>query len=162
MQSDSVQWDLTSINHAVPWDLRVLNFYFLLVLIFLLVRSIQLTWFFLRHRRSTGNHQVGQVPRTARASGNEFALASARGNSLKRAAILTFLFSITILAEGLAKVTRFVVANKMVYPAALAGSCAEVLISFSVGAGICTVLYAAFWLFEGRLRQVASRLETTS
>ena len=159
MQADSVQWELRSINHVMPWELRVLNFYFLLVLIFLLVRSAQLGWFFLRYRRSRADHQVGQVPGIVSAPGNELALASARGNSLKRAAVLTFLLSIAVSAEQLVKIMHFVVVNKMFYPATFAGSCSEVLISFSVGAAICTVLYAAFWLFEGRLRPVASRLE---
>ena len=54
MQDIGPQWDPTTIDRVMPWEIKLFVFYILFVLVFFLVRVTQLSWFVWRSRAVSG------------------------------------------------------------------------------------------------------------
>ena len=155
MQDTGPQWDPMTIDHVMPWEMRLFVFYLLFVLVFFLVRAMQLSWFLWRFRkdlsRPSGPEQTTPM--------SDLALASIRAVSLRRAAALTLLLSLTMSAEQGAKLLNSVSVEKHSSAAAVAVYTSELLTVFALGVGLCAALYAAFAIFEGRFSRLRGHME---
>lgn len=144
MQENAPQWDPIAINHVLPWEDRLLILYLLFTCIFLIVRAVQITLFLWVSRKA--------VPESSPNSNYSrgLALASVRGMSLRRAAVLTILLSLLTLTLSVVNGLRDAITEKFLGWGAL-GIFSEALGTFAGGLAVCAALYASYAMLEGKL-----------
>jgi hypothetical protein len=141
----------------LPWETRLFALYTLALSIFLLVRTVQLTAFLWRSRKAKGPSPPS--PESRLAFVHDLRIASIKAVSLRRATVLTLLLCVAITAEQIVSILRGISVERRFLAPFFAGSISEALVVFAIGISACSVLYAGYAFFTGRISRLKVRLE---
>jgi len=142
---ETVTFSPESLTRNPPWQEKLLGLYLFAMLVFLLVRVIQLIWCLLALRKIE--------PVAQNHWDKTWTLGKLRARSLMRLAILTFLLCVLEMSLSFTNVLWVVGTQKVAHTWWLLVEVAENLGAFNAGMVVCIVLYACGSFFESRLER---------
>ena len=146
-ESTTVQWD-PMYEVRLPWFARLFILYLAVVLLMFCFRAIRMLWL-LRGLRNTAKE--------SKEFSQTLYSCHAKTSSTKNWSALTFLVSFLESAWSMTGTLRGISVQKVTGTAFLAGAAAEVLMMFSCGMLVCTILYSFAFFYETLLVRFKSR-----
>ena len=152
-ESTTIQWEAMPEGH-LPWSTRLFVIYLAGVLLVLCFAVVRMVWQYrsLRH----ANLEAGGSSWLAWNS------CHARVVSMKNWSALTFLLSFLVFAWNMTETLRGISAQKLTDTAFLAGTTAEILVTFCFGMLVCVILYGVAFFCETLLSPYKSRQSSSS
>jgi len=152
-ESTTIQWEAVPEGH-LPWSTRLFVIYLAVVLIVWCFGVVRMLWQFRSLRQA--NLEAGGSSWLAWNS------CHARVVSMKNWSALTFLLSFLVFAWNMTETLHGISAQKVTETAFLAGTTAEILMTFCFGMLVCVILYAVAFFWEALLSRYKSRQSSSS
>jgi len=142
---ETVTFSPESLTRNPPWQEKLLGLYLFAMLVFLLVRVIQLIWCLLALRKIE--------PVAQNHWDKTWTLGKLRARSLMRLAILTFFLCVLQISLSFTNDLWAVGTQKVAHSWCLLVEVAEGLAPFNLGMVVCVLLYSCGLYFESRLER---------